>query len=554
MQLYHQSDREGSKSFMKLSSIIMCLMVVLGIQGQQDKHISITKKKSVEDYVHRAADFFAKKKTHDAIADFKANAQWKQAHTVLFIIDEHDVLWFVQDEFYLTWTQLKDVFTIKDEPLLKIMRESGDGGWVAFLWNQNLVHSYVMNVAKGKSSFIIGAMLFEQNVPIRVQEEVFRARNFFLKLGLDETREQINNPAGRFVYGAISVELYDSAGVCLADSFDNNRVGLETADFKDDDGTFIFNSFIDATEEKPGYQWVDHRINDIPQRTFVLRVTPADSSKFFILASTYFPKVNDQYVIDRVDEAATFLKEEGTSKAFAEFSKPQGDFYKARLAVVVYDTKGIVKAHAKFPSLVGMNAYDRRDQGGYPMTKNIIDLVLKDGSGWVFQYIANAAQMVYGKYVEMPEGTYIVTVQGYTPISPRVISAGLAERISRTILTLPAPHVFHQINFGGSLWSRGYAGVQETVSYGDLFIEVYDKDGLCVSAGRDHSKMWMPLDPGFLSATRVLIKKGTTGAWMKDKHEDLNRFYYGKRCIKSPLEEYTIFVGFTEYSRAQSFK
>ncbi len=506
--------------------------------------------REIESFVKDATLFFSQRKTHAAVLEFKNDIRWKKQHLELFVVDEKDVVWYLENEYYLTWLTFSKLKNINKEPLFKTMRSMGSkGGWSKFLWNQDLVYSYTLNVKKGKSSFIIGAIVFEESVPLQVQEQVFRARNYFINEGFNSTVEQINNPSGQFVYGSISLELYNHEGTCLADSYDNTNVGRESNEFRDDNGNLIFADYLKATENEPGYNWIEHKFGGLHRRSFVLRLHLSEIKNFYILVSNYYPQVNENFVIQHVKNAISYLKKKGVEKALADFSKPHGEFYKARLSIVVYDQNGIVKAHSKYPSVVGLNAMDRLDQGGYPITKNILSLMESQGKGWIFHYLANATEMVYGQKIETSQGPLIITAQGYTPISPRAIASGIAERISRTLLTSPTATVLHQLNFGGSLWSRGYIGVQESPAYGDIFIEVYTSDGFCASAGFNHDKMWKYIDPAFFKAAKKLKKSQKIGAWMYAKQRDMSRYFYIRYCQKSPIEKYYIFAGYTKYGK-----
>lgn len=73
-----------------------------------------------------------------------------------------------------------------------------------------------------------------------------------------------------------------------------------------------------------------------------------------------------------VGEAVSYLNEHGKDQALAEFNKPESMFVKDELYVFVLDTKGMMVAHPKNPTLIGENLLEEDSQ----------DKVLQ-GSGWL---------------------------------------------------------------------------------------------------------------------------------------------------------------------------
>ena len=117
-------------------------------------------------------------------------------------------------------------------------------------------------------------------------------------------------------------------------------------------------------------------------------------------------KGNREEAVALVKKAATYLKENGKEKAFAEFSKPGGSFVDRDLYVFAYTTDGKNLAHGANPALVGKSLIDLRDADGKPIIKNFIEVGnSKAGNGWVDYKWPNPVT----KAVE-PKATYIEKV------------------------------------------------------------------------------------------------------------------------------------------------
>lgn len=83
-----------------------------------------------------------------------------------------------------------------------------------------------------------------------------------------------------------------------------------------------------------------------------------------------------------VKKAIAFAKAQGTDKALAEISKPDGAFTKGALYVFVYDLQGKVRAHGQNPKLVDKDMLDAKDPDGVAYVKERIALVKAKGKGW----------------------------------------------------------------------------------------------------------------------------------------------------------------------------
>lgn len=88
-----------------------------------------------------------------------------------------------------------------------------------------------------------------------------------------------------------------------------------------------------------------------------------------------------------VKKAASFLKENGKDKAYAEFSNPKGAFVNRDLYVFVYNTNGdgINRAHGANSKLIGKNLIDLKDAEGTLIIRGLLDVANTKGAGW-FDY------------------------------------------------------------------------------------------------------------------------------------------------------------------------
>lgn len=513
---------------------------VVGARPMDDKW------QAAEQFVEEAANFFARNSAHTACTDFTHNPQWRFPSSRLVVIDEKGLIWFLMDKPVHLWTPLADLKTERNVPLTHDMRLQGQkGGWVAFIWDQALVRAYVKNVHKADQLFTIGLLVFSENPRDQIQEQVLAAYSYLRDHGIKRTAEEINNPNGRFLHGSLSVALYDQDGICLADSFDWTHINQRSTNWLDDSGQSVFSQFVAAAQHSPsGNGWVKYTFQGMIEHAFVKYVPHRNPKKFYILASGYYPAVDEKFVVNFAQQASDYIKQYGIHKALADFAEQRTTFYKARLALVIYDEKGIVKAQTRFPSLIGVNAYNLRDQAGYPITQLILKKGLEEGHGSVFQYVANAAEPVYCQKLVVPEGVFVITVQGFTPLHKMTLAAGIAEWLSYRLANQPARIIMNALNQGDVVGNIGFRASGARRVYTDFVIEIYDGQGFCLSAGSNYYLIWQAIDRGMKLSVEKMKRAGASSGSFHDVHQGIGRDYYLKECVKSAREKYYIFVGY----------
>lgn len=99
-----------------------------------------------------------------------------------------------------------------------------------------------------------------------------------------------------------------------------------------------------------------------------------------------------------VEKAYSYLQEHGKEKAFADISKPDGQFVKGDLYVFVLDFKGKNLANGGNPSFVGISHIDLKDPDGKEFIKEMVELAKTKGSGWVeYKWLNPTTKMIQQK-------------------------------------------------------------------------------------------------------------------------------------------------------------
>lgn len=100
------------------------------------------------------------------------------------------------------------------------------------------------------------------------------------------------------------------------------------------------------------------------------------------LSALAAPPTKDE-VVATVKKAVVFYKENGRTKALAEFNNKNGQFAKGEDYIDIHDVNGVCQAHPISPEVVGTNRLEQKDLNGKYWIKDIIEATKKgDTSGW----------------------------------------------------------------------------------------------------------------------------------------------------------------------------
>ena len=99
---------------------------------------------------------------------------------------------------------------------------------------------------------------------------------------------------------------------------------------------------------------------------------------------------SNETLVAFVESAVAYAHANGKEKALAEFSDPNGTFFRGELYIYAYDFNNTTLAHPFDPEKIGVNRAEELDAFGNPYTRQFIDAA-KKGSGFVRFYYINPA-------------------------------------------------------------------------------------------------------------------------------------------------------------------
>ncbi len=100
------------------------------------------------------------------------------------------------------------------------------------------------------------------------------------------------------------------------------------------------------------------------------------------------PAATKEEMVAFVKEAVTYAKQNGKEKALAEFSNPNGSFFRGVLYIYAYDMNGTTIAHPVNPEKIGVNRLNEKDAEGNLFIQDLRQAAI-NGTGFVTYYYIN---------------------------------------------------------------------------------------------------------------------------------------------------------------------
>jgi methyl-accepting chemotaxis protein len=209
------------------------------------------------------------------------------------------------------------------------------------------------------------------------QTLVEEAYDYVKTFGKQKALTEFNNPIGLFSRGELYIFAQDLKGTMLATPFNQGLINKNNYNLKDPKGKAHVKEMTDLANTK-SEGWVEHHWENPMTKTIQLKRTYIKKVDDFLVGCGVFGD-NEKAV---VEQAAAYLKSNGKTKAFAEFSNKNGQFARDEMYIFVIDFKGMTLAHGGNPELVGKDMGALKDSAGKFFIKDMIEGAKANGSGW----------------------------------------------------------------------------------------------------------------------------------------------------------------------------
>lgn len=206
--------------------------------------------------------------------------------------------------------------------------------------------------------------------------------------GTEAACAQFRREGSRWFEGERYVFIIDMAGNALCHPAKPSLEGRSVLDLHDPHGKEIVRNFLrdlagDKTDGWEHYLWpVPGQSTFYWKTSYVRRVTTSDGRDVVVGSGDYQMKVERFFIVDKVDQAADLIAEQGEA-AFAELRSKSGGFRFYDSYIFVMDQSGVHLVNAAFPDNEGKNLLDLADANGKVIGREMLAVLAENDSGWV---------------------------------------------------------------------------------------------------------------------------------------------------------------------------
>ena len=508
-----------------------------GVSLSED-YIDLQKKKEVvEKLVGKASDFFENEGLAPSCKAFRSGSEWYVGGMGVFIFSEKGMCYVSGKESLVIWKNFFEKENAFGESIVSKMLSVGEnGGWINFLWNNQMKYSFVRIVRKYGQRYIIGAGFYPESAEFVVEQLVRSAADMMKNNGASKVFTAISDPNGLFAHGDIYLYAYDFKGICLAHGANPALISQDTIDWQDADGSYRNRNMIKLVREK-GSAWMDYKDGAMVKRAFVLGVEDPKTNTQYIIGGGYYPTIDSDAVRVFVNRAIAHVKAVGKERAFADFSSRVKGFVSGPLTIFAYDKDGVMLADGSSPVFVGQNLIKAKDSSGQFITKSIIDLALNQNTGWLGITNKNAYENLFVQHVDFPGGNFIIG-SGYWPTSKKRSIEALVWRAEAYAKVHSIEETCDMLTQMGSEFIRG-----------DSFVSVFTFDGICLANGLAKNDIWVAaLNNKDATGKTVLdmLKNAAQsvgrGGWVTVKYADGEQEFFVRKIEKNIVSKEDVMV------------
>jgi signal transduction histidine kinase len=285
-----------------------------------------------------------------------------------------------------------------------LMTSSNPNIWIEYKSKKTRKLAYAERVkdAKGNDYFIVAGYYPEAGRDAAV--ELVRSGYQYLKShGLKQMNDAVTTKSrDDFVFGDLSLFVYDMNGVVVADGANIDLVGKSEIGSKDSDGHEYVKEFIEKAKEGGG--WVDIKVNNLFQSVYVEKVDLGLED--YVIGCGVYPVSKREQTLLLVKTALSYLRDNETEVAFRAFTQ-QGSYIRGDLSVFVYDLKGLCCTNGDDFETIWKNEYTAKDSDGRPYVKQFIDRA-KSGGDWVTYKMDGKLKYAYVEPLEKDGVQYCI--------------------------------------------------------------------------------------------------------------------------------------------------
>ncbi|HXW86486.1 MAG TPA: cache domain-containing protein [Candidatus Bathyarchaeia archaeon] len=294
------------------------------------------------------------------------------------------------------------------EIIEKLKITKSGGVWVEYISRNAPKKAYAEKVvdAQGKEYFIACGYYPDADRQ-KVVELVRRGYQYMEAHGRTAASQEFSTKrSDTFRYGDLSLVVYTLTGECVADGRNEEAIGKNFWDEKDDEGHYYIREMIEKAKDGGG--WLNFRMKNAFLSVYVEQVDL--SIEKFVIASGVYPISKPETMMLMHNSAMSYLRDHSVAESLREFVNPDSDFTRGDLSIFVFDTNGVCLSWGTDHAYIWQNLLGNKDDEGRPYVKLFINTA-KFGAGKVSYTLHGRRVVAAVDKLEKEGKTYIVGSQ-----------------------------------------------------------------------------------------------------------------------------------------------
>jgi len=497
-------------------------------EAKIDTELFEQKKKEVIAFVNDGIEYLKNNPLYNAFHAFTRDKEFRRGELYLVVYDTKGNCLADGQLPQMLW---KNNYNLRDEygtPMVQEMLAIAKkgGGWVTYQWRGATKVAYCKIGTKDDQDYLFFAGYYPHSKQAAVINLVKGAVALFNKVKeegrpIEEAFSTFSYPLGRFVLGDLYLFAISFDGITVAHGERPGLIGTSALDYKSG-GRYINREIIEKLQKTDEGVWVEYISKRAPKKLYSEKVTDNKGKQYFISCG-YYPDAGQQQVVELVREGYTYMKKNGLTEAVSVFSDlTNNQFRYGDLYLVIYDFKGICKAHGTDRDMIGRDMINDQDEDGRYYVREIVEkaeqLEKRDvyAGGWLSFKLKNSFKLIYIEPIDLGVDKFIIT-SGLYPVSKMETMILLAKSAASYLRSHSAPEAFRAfVQPAGKLTPTNVQMPGGQFINGDLSIFVFDSTGICLAFGDDYNYIWRNLlnakDDDGKPYVKILINTGMRGS------------------------------------------
>jgi len=303
------------------------------------------------------------------------------------------------------WLSKDPTGKLVNQEIVKKLKESNEGIWVEYTSKNASKKAYAEKVQDAEGNFyFIACGYYPDSGRKEAKNLVGRGYQFMKANGKSQAVKDFTSKRINFFrYGDLFLFVYNMKGLCIAHGGNEEFVGRNQFDLKDEDGRYFIREFIEKA--KAGGGWVNYKVNNSFESTYIEKIDLGIDQ--LIIGCGLFPVSKSETMTLLVKSGAGYLKVHSQEEGFRAFVERDGSFVRGDLFIFVFDETGICYTYGDDFNLIWRNLLDWKDDNGKFFVKTIINTA-KRGPSKVRYKLKNSSIIAYVEQVEKNGKNFVI--------------------------------------------------------------------------------------------------------------------------------------------------